>query len=64
MFVLFHSDDFIDVNNDTLSIINTEYLMKKTNQLKQVKVKLEHIRKMVSDQYAERIGENISCVTQ
>jgi hypothetical protein len=38
--------------------------MKKTHQLKQVKVKLEHIRKMVSDQYAEKIGENISCVTQ
>lgn len=54
-------DFSIDASN---SIVNSEYLMKKTSEIKQLRSKLKQIRAIISDQYAEKIGSNISCITQ
>lgn len=59
-------DESIELSNNELidSLTNTDYLIRKTNELKELKKKITEIRKMVSDEYADKIGSNISCIMQ
>jgi hypothetical protein len=58
------SQDLGDFDSDTVNFINAEYVLKRTNDVKELRTKLKHIRHLIADQYAERIGDNISCITQ
>jgi hypothetical protein len=46
------------------SLINQEYLIKKADEIKKLRKRLIEIRKIISDDYAERIGSNTSCLQQ
>ena len=46
------------------SIINSDFLVNKASQLKEVRKKITSVRQMVSDYYAEKVGSNISCIQQ
>ena len=46
------------------SLINQDYLIKKTDEIKKLRKRLTEIRKFISDDYAEKIGSNISCIQQ
>lgn len=50
--------------NGMLSLMDNERLFSKTKEIKECRQKLIEIRKMVSDQYADSIGSNASCITQ
>jgi hypothetical protein len=39
-------------------------MLSKTNELKELRKKLDDLKKIITDQYAEKIGENISCIMQ
>ena len=52
------------VENGMLSLMNNELLLSKIKEIKECRQKLAEIRKMVSDQYADSIGSNASCITQ
>ncbi len=60
----FNSIDFENTINQATGLINDEFISKKTNEIKSFKKKIGEIRKLVSDEYAEKIGSNISCATQ
>lgn len=46
------------------SLVNRDYIIKKTDELKKLRKRLMEIRKFISDDYAEKIGNNISCIQQ
>ncbi|CAF0930059.1 unnamed protein product [Brachionus calyciflorus] len=60
------SSDVIDLNkSDTiLSTINVEFLQKNIQNLKDTRKQLDDIKKMITTEYAEKIGNNISCMMQ
>ena len=58
------SQEFVNDINHASGLINNEYLLIKTNEIKKLKEKLGEVRKIVSDEYAERLGSNVSCITQ
>lgn len=45
-------------------LMNTEFIGKRTNEIKHFREKLSGVRKMVSDEYADKLGANMSCATQ
>ena len=45
-------------------LINNEFIGTRTKEIKTFREKLAKIRKMVSDEYADKIGSNVSCATQ
>lgn len=54
------------INNcDTLlSMVNSEQLHKRTSELRELRKKLKELKNMISDRVAEKIGSNVSCITQ
>ncbi len=51
--------------NDTIiSLMNTDFVLRKTNELKSLRKKMDEIKKIITDQYAEKIGSNMSCHVQ
>lgn len=46
------------------ALINEEFIIKKTNEIKSFRKKLDEVRKKVSNEYAENIAANITCNTQ
>ena len=58
------SQEFVNDINHASGLINNEFLLTKTNEIKKLKEKLGDVRKIVSDEYAERLGSNVSCITQ
>lgn len=46
------------------ALINEEFIVKKTNEIKEFRKKLDEVRKKVSDEYAENIAANMTCNTQ
>ena len=47
-----------------LGLMDSENLLRKTNEIRECHKLLTETRKMVSDKYAESIGNNASCITQ
>ena len=64
--LIFYKATFIDMNDTNLlnSLVNRDYIIKKTDELKKLRKRLMEIRKFISDDYAEKIGNNISCIQQ
>jgi hypothetical protein len=64
--LIFYKAKFIDMNDTNLlnSLVNKDYIIKKTDELKKLRKRLMEIRKFISDDYAEKIGSNISCIQQ
>jgi hypothetical protein len=60
----FNSIDFATSITQATGLINSEFISKKTNEIKKYREKLANVRKLVSDEYADRLGSNISCATQ
>jgi chromosome segregation ATPase len=58
--------NFIDLNDASLinNLINRDYLIKKSDELKSLRKQLNEIRKFISDEYAERLGNDMSCIQQ
>lgn len=60
-------DEYIDTthNCDTLlNMVNSEQLYKKTSELRELRKKLKELKNLISDRVAEKIGSNVSCITQ
>lgn len=47
-----------------LSLVDTDYLVNKTNEIKNCRHKLTQVRHTLCDEYAEKVGNNMSCITQ
>lgn len=45
-------------------LINNEFISTRTNEIKSFRERIASVRKMVSDEYAEKLGANMSCATQ
>lgn len=58
--------NFIDLNDANLinNLINRDYLIRKSDDLKSLRRRLNEIRKFISDEYAERLGNDMSCIQQ
>lgn len=60
-------DDYLDLSGSDetiLQMIDSSHLMKKTNELREVRKKLKELKSSVADRVAEKIGSNVSCITQ
>ena len=47
-----------------LSLIDASYLLSKTKEIQNCRIKLSDVRRLVSNEYAEKVGSNVSCITQ
>lgn len=45
-------------------LINNEFISTRTNEIKSFRERIATVRKLVSDEYAEKLGANMSCATQ
>lgn len=56
--------ELADTMTQVTGLINNEYVLKRTKEIKRFREKLAGIRKVVSDQYADKLAMNMSCATQ
>lgn len=54
----------MDKNETILNTVNSEYLEKNIQIVKETRKKLDNVKQIITSEYAEKIGNNISCMMQ
>lgn len=54
----------LDKNESILNVVNKENIEKNIQNTRDIRKKLENVKQMITSEYAEKIGNNISCMMQ